>query len=143
MRFDTKSLILRQYMTTDDDDLLILMNDASVQETANPGYPAPMTVAALKAYMEKQSKELIRVIAVEKKTGDFVASAGLKWSADSTKNRDATLEIAVTPAKQSKGYGTEIVNFLVDHGMRHLALHRISLVVWEGNPAAYALYKKW
>lgn len=58
------------------------------------------------------------------------------------KNRDAGLAIALLPRWWGRGFGTEVVHWIVDYGFENLGLHRISLAVMDGNDRAVSLYKK-
>jgi RimJ/RimL family protein N-acetyltransferase len=60
----------------------------------------------------------------------------------SIKNRDSMIAIALLPKFWNEGYGTEAMRFVVDYGFRWLALHRVSLGVFESNKGAIATYKK-
>lgn len=75
-----------------------------------------------------------------KETGDFMGISNI-WML-SAKNRDGMVAIAILPAFWNKGYGTEAMKFMVDYAFRWLALHRISLGVFESNKGAIASYKK-
>ena len=70
----------------------------------------------------------------------FVGSVALFQT--SAKNRDGSLIITLAKPHWSKGYGTEVLKFVIDYGFRQLALHRISLSVFATNERAKALYDK-
>lgn len=60
----------------------------------------------------------------------------------SEKNREGTLVINILPEFWGNGYGTEILECVIDHGFKNLALHRLSLAVFSYNQRAVATYKK-
>ena len=58
-------------------------------------------------------------------------------------NRTATLGIFIGEKENwNKGYGTEVINMLLDYGFNYLNLNNIKLDVMEFNPRAIACYKK-
>ncbi|KAH7098097.1 acyl-CoA N-acyltransferase [Auriculariales sp. MPI-PUGE-AT-0066] len=59
-----------------------------------------------------------------------------------TRNRTANLAIAFKEVQCGRGYGTEVMQWLLAHAFDHLGLHRIVLEVLEDNPRAIAVYKK-
>lgn len=63
------------------------------------------------------------------------------WVSNS-KNRDGMLAIGLHTKFWNKGYGTEVLKFVVDYAFRWIALHRLSLGVFESNKGAIATYKK-
>lgn len=77
---------------------------------------------------------------VEKVTGDYVG--WLYMVAKETKNRDAVFAIVLSSAHQYRGYGKEIMDFVVDYAFKNLALHRLSLSVFGNNPRARKVYLK-
>lgn len=60
----------------------------------------------------------------------------------SEKNREGTLVINILPEFWGNGYGAEILECVIDHGFKNLALHRLSLAVFSYNQRAVATYKK-
>ena len=75
-----------------------------------------------------------------KSSGEFVGNVSLGQR--SPKNRDGLLAITLASGQWDKGFGTEVLEFVIDYSFRSLALHRISLYVFAHNPRAIALYKK-
>ncbi|KAF9556290.1 acyl-CoA N-acyltransferase [Agrocybe pediades] len=57
-------------------------------------------------------------------------------------HRHSGFAIGLMPKFWSKGYGTEITKFIMEHAFVQLNMHRISLQVYEGNERAIALYEK-
>lgn len=59
------------------------------------------------------------------------------------KNRSAMFGIAVAdPAMRGKGYGSEMIDLMLEWGFWELNLHRIELRVMEFNEGAIALYER-
>jgi len=72
---------------------------------------------------------------------NFVGITAL-WVHGERGNRHSTFAIGLMPAFWSKGYGTEITKFVVNHAFMQLNMHRISLEVFEGNERAISVYKR-
>ncbi|KAI0087836.1 hypothetical protein BDY19DRAFT_1010758 [Irpex rosettiformis] len=60
----------------------------------------------------------------------------------SQKNREGSLVINILPEFWGNGYGSEILECVIDHAFKNLALHRLSLGVFSYNQRAVATYKK-
>ena len=59
-----------------------------------------------------------------------------------TKDRGATLGIALGREYIGRGYGTDAMGIIVDYGFREMGLHRIQLSVAPYNPAGIRAYEK-
>ncbi|KZT19510.1 acyl-CoA N-acyltransferase [Neolentinus lepideus HHB14362 ss-1] len=140
--FETDRLILRGFRESDVEVLLKLFNDPATQRYLWPDYLSPrgekFVKDVLKPGMEKAT--LYVIITSKDKDGEAMGYAAL--TVNTPKNRDGHLEIGLLPEWQGKGYGTEALRFVVDHGFREFQLHRASLGVLEGNVAARAMYTK-
>lgn len=93
--------------------------------------------------LQVNNSELFAIITL--KPGSSVGSpfvGSVSLSQTSFKNRDATLTITLAREHWNKGYGTEVLRFVIDYGFKSLALHRISLAVFATNPRATAVYTK-
>ena len=75
---------------------------------------------------------------LEKKTGDFIGNIELM---DPTET-EAELGIAITAAKQDKGFGTEAVTALVKYGLYGLGIKKIVLKTNPSNLRAIHVYRK-
>jgi RimJ/RimL family protein N-acetyltransferase len=58
-----------------------------------------------------------------------------------TVSRCGSLAIAVLTPYTGKGYGREMINWMLDWGFRRHNLHRIELGCWSHNPNAIKLYR--
>lgn len=74
---------------------------------------------------------------IEKDSDEFVGNVEYL-------NRDGYYEIGIslTPNKQDKHYGTEIMNFMIDYGHNVMGLEDIRLGVFSHNKRAIHLYEK-
>lgn len=57
-------------------------------------------------------------------------------------NRSAGLRIALTAGARGRGFGTEALHALLAHAFGPLALHRVSLEVYEFNARAIRVHQK-
>jgi len=71
----------------------------------------------------------------------FVGFTAL-WANSERGSRNSTFAIALVPRFWSKGYGTEITKFMINHAFVHMNMHRVSLQVYEGNDRAISLYER-
>ena len=56
--------------------------------------------------------------------------------------RDAAVAIALKERYRGRGFGTELMHWLITYGFREFGLRRISLNVLEDNILALRMYKK-
>lgn len=146
----TERLIIRAARESDAAQILAMKNDLRVRRTTEINYPVPVGPKGGREYIELSDSRLFFAIIELKPVNEdsaqdndarWVGVCSLDW-ASGQKNRDASTDIALRPAHWGKGYGTEIMRWLVDWGFEQIGLHRISLDVFVNNPAAIALYKK-
>ncbi|KAI0062948.1 acyl-CoA N-acyltransferase [Artomyces pyxidatus] len=79
-------------------------------------------------------------IVVDIRSGGFVGYTALLWDdRNSEANRDAVLVMAVAGAWWGKGLGTEICRWTLARAFDSLALHRVSVGVFENNLRALAV----
>jgi len=69
----------------------------------------------------------------------FMGMCNIWLEGDNAKNRDGRMGISISPEYWNKGYGTEVLKFVVDYSFRWLALHRVSLRVFESNKGTIRL----
>lgn len=139
--FSTSRLIFRAYRSTDIDNLLLLYNDPLVATYITEDFVVPRHVDNFDKIMQMVKNSVMFCIVEEKAGGAFVGWLAILPMTDA-KNRNATFGLAFLPKFWHKGYGMEAGTFLVDYAFRSLAMHRVSLTVFEGNDRAIALYKR-
>jgi RimJ/RimL family protein N-acetyltransferase len=140
--FVTDRLILRPFRIGDLEDMLHLWNDPLVQRclTSSGVIPrAPKFKDKISGFVDSA---LFYVIITMKETGAFMGMCNIWLEGDNAKNRDGRMGISISPEYWNKGYGTEVLKFVVDYSFRWLALHRVSLRVFESNKGAIASYEK-
>lgn len=139
--FTTERLRFRPYRSSDSNDLLAMFNDARISTYITEGFVVPRDPKHIEELNDWVHKSLMFCMVETLDMGQFVGFSGIMPMSDS-KNRNATFAIALLPNHWSKGYGLEVGNFIVDYAFRCLAMHRVSLTVFEGNDRALALYRK-
>ncbi|KAG6827926.1 hypothetical protein H0H92_009904 [Tricholoma furcatifolium] len=139
--FNTERLRFRRYQTSDKDNLLSLHNDFRVMTYLTEAAIVPLAEDKFDNLLSFIRDSVMHCIVEELETDAFVGFASI-LPQKYPKNREAYFALAILPPFWNQGYGTEIGKFMVDHAFRHLASHRVSLTVFEGNDGAIALYKK-
>lgn len=162
----TKHLNLRAIRDSDKDSFFAQENDQRVMGTGSPDYVVPKSPNLWKEIVDGISKCLVFVIIEVKKE-----YAGMrKWDEDEArkadaektqedwdrelfaghaglglgmaKNRGGDLGISLTAQWFGNGFGTEVTEWIVQHGFEQLNLHRISLEYSAHNLAARKVYDK-
>ncbi|KIM43396.1 hypothetical protein M413DRAFT_444223 [Hebeloma cylindrosporum] len=141
--FTTPRTTLRAYGPSDLPLLLGLLNNPLVQNTLISDPIVPRNHRFVSKIEELANEALLYVVieATNLPSGPQVIGAA-NITLSNVKNRDVILGIALDPQMWGKGYGTEVVTFLVDYAFKNLAVHRVSLGVLDSNPAAIHMYKK-
>lgn len=120
------------------------LNDPEV--TQGLSFHTPLSMAEEENWFEEMlegpSEE--RSLCIEAKKSDewqLIGNSGffnIDW-----RNRSAELGLFIGDKTYwGKGYGTEVVELLLQHGFGTLNLHRIFLRVFEDNPRAIRFYEK-
>ena len=138
--FTTDRLLLRGFQDHDVDALIALHNDAKVQRfiTNEPIVPRP---TKYKGDIKKRAEQsTLFFMLILRETSEFVGQCSIM--VQEPKNRDGFFGIALHPKFWGAGYGTEVSRFVIGYAFKALGLQRVSLLVFEGNEAAIALYKR-
>lgn len=123
--FSTKRLILRPFIETDLDELLALWNDPAVARTLYHDCPIPRSPKYKDFLKSHAESSFFYLIITSKETGEFMGWTNIGMP--DPNNRDGILTIGLLQKFWDRGYGSEVVNWIVDYGFRRLALHRMSL----------------
>lgn len=87
---------------------------------------------------EKLAEKAVLFSMIEKSSGAFIGNIELM---DFTET-EAELGIAITAAKQDRGYGTEAIRAVTDYAFDQLVLKRVFLKVYPDNARAIRVYEK-
>ncbi|MBS4174102.1 GNAT family protein [Bacillus sp. FJAT-49736] len=108
------------------------------------GTQAIFTREQIYDYLERKSKDTttsILLLIIAKETNQVIGDIALQ-SIDHL-NRNANIRISIeNQVNRGKGYGTEALQLLLEHGFGVLNLHRIELNVFAYNEKAYQVYEK-
>ena len=120
-------------------DYLAMVNDYEHVNRFIGGKHKTYTAEQEIEWVERKLEEKACVFSmIEKKGGDFIGNIELMDVSGSS----AELGIAITAAKQDRGYGTEAVRALVNYGLDTLGLERIFLRTNPDNARAIHVYEK-
>ncbi|EIM80871.1 acyl-CoA N-acyltransferase [Stereum hirsutum FP-91666 SS1] len=86
------------------------------------------------------TKCLLFVVVVDKGSGENMGFTLLQHR--NPLDRNAEIGIAIGQKWWGKGYGTEIMSWLIPYAFRGLSQHRLSLHVWRSNSRALKMYEK-
>ncbi|PPQ77475.1 hypothetical protein CVT25_011345 [Psilocybe cyanescens] len=139
--FTTARLRLRGSMPSDAENLLALYNDERVAPWITEGYIVPKHATYLETINAFIASCILSCVVEETETGDFVGLSSFVGQGEA-KNRNAIMCIALMPRHWSKGYGAEVMSFLIDYAFHDMNMHRVSLTVFEGNERAMELYRR-
>ncbi|KAL1709316.1 acyl-CoA N-acyltransferase [Schizophyllum commune] len=139
--YTTDRLLLRAYEDEDKRDVLALHNDPSVARYISFDHLVPRDAAYFDTHIRPVTAGcLFHAVIPEPRT--FVGEVSLSLAGCTAKNRDVTVGIAIRQGMQGRGYGTEVLRWMVDYTFRALGMHRLSLGVFESNVGAYRIYKR-
>lgn len=79
------------------------------------------------------------VVAEDKERREFLGHVSLNFAASPG---DADAAIALKARYRGRGFGTELMHWLITYGFRELGLRRISLTVLEDNIPALRMYRR-
>ena len=80
------------------------------------------------------------VVVEDKERHEFLGHISLNFKPPP--ERDAAVGIALKGRYRGRGFGTELMHWLITYGFREFGLRRISLNVLEDNILALRMYKK-
>ncbi|KAK7681559.1 hypothetical protein QCA50_015291 [Cerrena zonata] len=136
----TERLNLRSYKESDLDTIQDLWNELEVQQNTAMDHVVPRGPKFKETIKGWLDNDRFHAIIEVKETNEFVGLVTIRD--DNVKNRDGDLAINLTKSQWGKGYGQEVLKFVVDYAFRGLRCHRLSLGVFDSNERAVKLYKK-
>lgn len=120
-------------------DLVTMLSDYDVLAPIQPNYIVPGVPEAQKI-IEYWIHRPLFVIVEDRERGELVGMAMLKI--DVPKDADGEVGICLGKKWWGRGFGTEVMEWLVGYGFRGMALRRVSLCVFGFNDRAISLYKR-
>ena len=141
--WQTDRTVLRPYTPADEKDFLELWSDPVVQRLSFVEYLSPTRT---KQFLQRTiqaiaSGSLFFMVVEEKERHDFIGHVSLNFLKPPS-NHVAAVGIALKDEYRGRGFGTELMLWLITHGFRVFGLNRISLTVLEDNMPALKMYKK-
>ncbi|KIY65168.1 acyl-CoA N-acyltransferase [Cylindrobasidium torrendii FP15055 ss-10] len=165
--FLTTHLVLRAFDRRDIEPLRLLQNEHQTNVWTSPGWAIPdgevpwekkmnevlsdpgrLIFLAIELRQTESEADLVTESAVKvedlepKDKVPIMGIVSLRMSPSIAKHRDASMGILIGEAFTGKGYGTEVMEWLVPYAFDHLGLHRVSLEVFGNNPRARRVYEK-
>jgi RimJ/RimL family protein N-acetyltransferase len=141
---------LRHYVPADERAFLDLWGDPVVQRWSFVEYLDPSgTERFLRETVE--SSATFFVVVEDKEKREVLGHVSLTFKPPNGETGgdggggdevDASIGIALKARYRGRGFGTEVMHWLITHGFRELGLRRISLTVLEDNIPALRMYKK-
>lgn len=137
------TILLRKLSADDLDDYFSLVNDPETRRLT--GTQQAFTKENTLRWLENISLPLdhrMDMAVIERSTGRLIGEAAL--TGIDLLNRSANIRIGMHVGLRvtGKGYGTEAMRLMLEHGFRRLGLHRIELGVFAFNPRAIHVYEK-
>ena len=121
------------------EDYLVMINDVENVERFIGSVHEPFTAEKEIAWVHKKREEHATVFSMlEKESGEFIGNIELMDAEGPVRE----LGIALTAAKQGRGFGTEAVRALTAYGLEKLGLERITLRAKPFNARAIHVYEK-
>lgn len=121
-------------------DYLVMINDIEHVDRFLGGAHDPYTVESEIDWVKENLEKKAPVFSmIEKANGQFIGNIELMMEQG---DDEAELGIAITAAKQDKGFGTEAIPALLTFGFSRLGLKRIVLRVFPENTRAIRVYEK-
>ena len=141
-RWETSRTILRQYAPTDEGEFLNLWGDPVVQRLSFVEDLSPARTAHFlqKTIQATANGAIFFLVVEDKERHEFLGHISLNFKPPP--DRDATVGIALKARYRGRGFGTELMHWLITYAFRELGLRRISLTVVEDNIPALRMYKK-
>jgi RimJ/RimL family protein N-acetyltransferase len=154
MQWETSRTILRRYHPADEGAFLSLWSDPVIQRWSFFEDLSPSSMQQfLRRTIESMDNGSVFFVVVEDKERHEVlghVSLNFKPRPPNSESRgdaggsesEATVGIALKARYRGRGFGTEVMHWLITYGFRELGLRRISLTVLEDNIPALRMYKK-
>lgn len=142
--FYTERLCLRGFIDDDKAKVVAMMTDPRIAPNVTTrrfrGPAKPELGDDFKKFFQSN---LWSAIVVTREGNDFVGMISLGMQILDGPNRNAELGISLTPDHWGKGYGGEMIKFVLNHAFMELGLNKVTLEAVGDNTRAISLYKKW
>ena len=120
-------------------DYLAMINDIENVARFLGKRTTPYTVEEERAFIQSKIDENACMYSmIERGGGDFIGNIEFMEIKDGA----AELGIAITTAKQNRGYDAESIRRMLEYGFHTLGLNRVFLKVYPDNKRAIRVYEK-
>lgn len=136
--FETKRVKLRGYRPSDDEFFFSLFDEYPVLLNLTDGYILP-DLGTHRARLDAMTHCLLFVVVENKETGEPMGFTLLAQR--NALDRNAEIGVALSQKWWGQGFGTEVMNWLIQYSFSGLALNRLSLYVWSINLRAVTMYE--
>lgn len=144
--FTTERLTLRGYRDSDAEHFMSLASDVRTLPGVTCAYISPPTskhIEKIRGWVESSlTTWIIETRSFVDVKSEWVGAIFINPGENLPKNREGKIGIHLLYEQCGKGYGTEAMEFAIDHAFRWLGLHRLTLDVFEHNERAKKLYHK-
>ena len=156
-RWETARTILRQYHPADERAFLSLWSDPVIQRWSFLEHLSPLCMQRfLRRTLDSVDDGSVFFVVVEdKERHEVLGHVSLSFkprpsngesdggvAGDNDDESNATVGIALKARYRGRGFGTEVMHWLITYGFRERGLRRISLTVLEDNMPALRMYQK-
>jgi len=136
---ESKNIYLRPFIKEDIPFLLYWYND--VETRLKTGDVTPTSYSEAEKIIDRKSEDRIWFAIVRKSDDKIIGETGLLRMFPAWGTTD--LSIIIPDSKhQHKGYGTEVINLLMNYAFGYLNFNRIAIGVVGFNDKALAFYEK-
>jgi len=141
MQLATERTILRAFTPADIDDLLEIWTDPDVREMAFSDQDKLLTRASVEQTVALWlAAPSVFAIIEDKRTGAVVGQVGLLLRDHGSE--EGCIGITLSRKFWGKGYGSEVLRWVIEYAFGPLQIYRLYLYVFEGNERGIALYRK-
>jgi len=140
--FLTERLCLRGFQDEDKDKIVNMMTDPRITPNISLGFWRPARPSFGDDLKKGYETGLWSSVVVTREGNEFVGILMLGIAPD-TPNRNPAMAICIAYDHWNKGYGGEMLQFLLKHAFLELGMHKVWLEVLDSNAPAISLYKRW
>ncbi len=135
------NIILRPFMPSDAEVLVILANNKNISINLRDGFPHPYSLKDARIFIKKCLKDNKQSIFAIQYKGVLVGSIGL-YKQEDVYQLSAELGYFVGEAYWNKGIATKSIGLITKYGFENLHLNRIFAGVFQNNKASMLILEK-
>jgi RimJ/RimL family protein N-acetyltransferase len=136
--YEGRLVRLREFRAEDAAECVTWLNDIDTATKLSGGAPMPQTLEAEREWLSRAGD---RNFAVETRAGAFIGTCGFFDLSDQSRSCSVGWMIGDKTAR-GKGYGTEMIELLLQYLFVRRNLERVALKVFAYNEGAVRLYER-